>query len=70
MIFENMSGRYEKISLLAFKTKIYKELKKVRNKTFQVNFTLIKHSLKRFIKKNRNFVVSFSCPLGLVYLLW
>ena len=27
MIFENMSGRYEKISFLAFKTKIHKELK-------------------------------------------
>ena len=50
MILESMKGKYEKIAFLAFKIKIYKE-KKVRNKTFQVNLTQIKHSLKRFIKE-------------------
>ena len=50
MIFESMRGRYEKVSFLIFRTKFTRN-EKVRNKTFQVNLTKIKHSLKRFIKK-------------------
>ena len=46
MNYESMSGRYRKISSLVFKTKIHK----VNNKTFQVDFTLIKHSKKDFLK--------------------
>ena len=45
-IYENMSDKYEKVSFLVFKTKIHK----VSERTFQVNFIVIKDSLKRFIK--------------------
>ena len=40
MIFESMRGRYEKVSFLAFKTKIQKKMKKSELKLE------IKHSLK------------------------
>ena len=56
----------KKYIFLVFKTKIHK----VSNKTFQVDFTLIKHSLKRFFKIIWNSVISFSYAKGLVYLLW
>ena len=40
MIYESMWGKYEKVSFLVLKIKIHK----VSNETFQVDFTLIKHS--------------------------
>ena len=66
MIFESISGRYEKTFFLVFETKIHK----VKDTTFQVNFIVIKHSLKRFIKIFENSVINFSCTLGLIYLLY
>ena len=45
-VYKSMSGKYEKISSLVFKTNSHK----VSYTTFQVNSTLIKHSLKCFIE--------------------
>ena len=46
MIFESISAKYEKVFFLVFKTKIHK----VSERTFQVNFIVIKRSFKIFIK--------------------
>ena len=46
MIYVSMSDKYKKVSFLVLKTRI----QKVSKKDFQVEFTLIKHSLKRFLK--------------------
>ena len=41
MIYKSKSGKYEKVFYFLFKTKIHK----ARYKSFQVDFTLIKHSI-------------------------
>ena len=70
IIFETRRGRFEKVFFYHSKPNITKN-KKLRNKTFQVNLTQIKHSLKGLIKKNWNSDVSFSFPLSLFYLhMW
>ena len=46
MILRSMSGRSKKVFFLVFKTEIHK----FSINTFQVDFTLINYSLKRFFE--------------------
>ena len=61
MIFKSTSAKYEKVFFLVFRTKIQKV-----SEWTQVDFIIIEHSFKRFIKIFWNSVISFSYSLGVV----
>ena len=69
MIFVGMRGRCENVCFLALKTKIHNDSKSQKYNFMGEFDSEIKKTLSRFIKKHWDSIASFSCPLGLVYLL-